>query len=289
MKKKIILITIIILLIIIGLTLINRKDTNKVELKEPSNAINFGKTKKEKFTVDDTLVTKNKTYHFSSYIPKDYNQNKKYDLYMALPGWEGLYFQGVGANLEERFPFEALKYDKNLIVISPQLDDWGETSADDTIYLTKYMQSHYNIDKTFIAGVSGGGETLSLVLGKEPKLYTRALHVISKWDGNLNVLADSKLPLYIVIGEHDSYYGSSYAKETYQKLYNIYKSKGLTDVEIKSLLTLDVKPDSYFKGTGYEDNQHAGGQLFAYDKTVMNWLFESNISINHKLILDKQI
>ena len=65
---------------------------------------------------------------------------------MTLPGWGGLYFQGVGANLVEGFPFEAKKYNNKMIIISTQLNDWGETSANMAIELTEYFTGHYNID-----------------------------------------------------------------------------------------------------------------------------------------------
>lgn len=42
--------------------------------------------------------------------------------------------------------------------------------------------------------------------------------------------------------------------------------------EINRLLVLDVKEDSYFTERGFRD-QHAGGQAFAHDETVMGWLF----------------
>lgn len=268
---------IIVILCVLVLVLVINLGFRRPQIRDnESSEIEFGKKKKGNFIIDDTLKVKNKTYHFSSYIPEDYDTTKKNNLYISLPGWEGLYFQGVGTNMEEPFPEESLNYDDNLIVISPQLDDWSEQSADDTIFLTEYMQSHYNIDKTFISGVSGGGETLSLVLGKKPELYTKALHMVSKWDGDLNTLANAKVPLYIAIGENDNYYGSQYAKETYKKLHDIYKSKGYIDKDIDKLLVLDVKPDSYFKGTSYENNEHGGSALFAKDKTIMRWLFESN-------------
>ena len=46
----------------------------------------------------------------------------------------------------------------------------------------------------------------------------------------------------------------------------------LTDAEIRELLVLDVKDDSYFRDRGV-NNQHGGGGLFAYDEEIMGWLF----------------
>ena len=57
-------------------------------------------------------------------------------------------------------------------------------SADQTIELTQYFLTHYiiNPSKVYINGYSGGGETLSLVLAKQPELYTAALMCSSQWE-----------------------------------------------------------------------------------------------------------
>lgn len=105
---------------------------------------------------------------------------------VTLPGYQGLYFQGVGENIRtEDFGFEAQKYITDMIIVAPQLNDWGQTSADQTIELTQYFLTHYiiNPSKVYINGYSGGGETLSLVLAKQPELYTAALMCSSQWDG----------------------------------------------------------------------------------------------------------
>ena len=72
-----------------------------------------------------------------AYIPDSYDGSEAYALYLTLPGYEGLYFQGVGQNLySEEFAFEALSYNDRMIVAAPQLSDWGEPSAEQTIALT---------------------------------------------------------------------------------------------------------------------------------------------------------
>lgn len=49
--------------------------------------------------------------HYHIYVPDSYDGSEPYALYVTLPGYEGLYFQGVGANLKsENFAFEAQKY-----------------------------------------------------------------------------------------------------------------------------------------------------------------------------------
>lgn len=215
--------------------------------------------------------------HYSSYIPGSYDGTKPYALFITFPGYEGLYFQGVGANMVEDFGVEAIKYNSEMIVLSTQLSDWGETSANQAIALTEYFINHYNIDKSkvYLHGYSGGGETGSLVMGMRPELYTAFLLTSSQWDGDLEVLAKAKTPVYLATGESDSYYGSQPLKNAYNKLRGIYESQGLTETEIDKILVLDVKGQAYFTERGYTD-QHGGGMAFAHDETIMNWLFKND-------------
>lgn len=149
----------------------------------------------------------------------------------------------------EEFAFEAINYNEKMIVLAPQLDDWGERSAEKTIRLTEYFLSHYNIDRgqVFINGYSGGGETLSLVLDKRPELYTVALMCSSKWDGGYEAVTQSGTPVYFVIGESDEYYGAEPFRRAYEEICGVYKAKGLSDEEIDGLVRLDVKPSSYLQ------------------------------------------
>ncbi len=213
--------------------------------------------------------------HYNVYIPDSYDGSRPYALFFTLPGYEGLYFQGVGRNLEaESYGFEAQKYNEEMIVVAPQLSDWGETSADQTIALLEYFLESYNIDhtKVYANGYSGGGETMSLVMGKRPELFTAYLHCSSQWDGDLEVLAESRTPVYLAVGEDDEYYGSEPTKHAYDTLYGLYERQGLTESEINEILVLDIKEDSYFRERGM-NNQHGGGGLFAYDENIMGWLF----------------
>lgn len=214
--------------------------------------------------------------HYHSYFPKSYDGRKKMALYVTLPGYQGLYFQGVAENIKtEEFAFEAQKYDKDMIILAPQLDDWGETSADQTIALVGYFLDHYPVDpaRVYINGYSGGGETLSLVLAKRPELFAGALMCSSQWDGEYEPVTEAETPVYFVIGEDDEYYSSGPFKDAYKRLHDIYKKRGLSEKEIEKLLVLDVKGSSYFKGTGVT-YQHGAGILFCRDEEIMGWLFE---------------
>lgn len=235
--------------------------------------------KKEKykgFLLNNVLHSqKEGDIHYNVYIPDSYDGTKEYALYVTLPGYQGLYFQGVGENIKtEDFGFEAQKYNANMIIVAPQLNDWGQTSANQTIELTKYFLRNYKIDpkKVYINGYSGGGETLSLVLGKQPELFAAALMCSSQWDGAYEPVVEAKTPVYFIIGESDEYYGSEPFKEAYETLYGLYREQGLSKSEIDKLLVLDVKGADYFEGTKIT-YQHGGGYLFCRDKEVMGWLF----------------
>ncbi len=208
-------------------------------------------------------------------MPASYDGSKAYALYITLPGYEGLYFQGVGVNLQsENFAFEAQKYNREMIIAAPQLNGWDETSADETIALTEYLLSAYNIDKNkiFISGYSGGGETASIVVGKRPDLFTAYLQVSSQWDGEYESVVKAKLPVYIAIGKDDEYYGSEKSRTAYDTLYKLYQEQGVSEDEINKLLVLDIKERTYFTSRNVM-NEHAGGGLFAEDDTIMSWLF----------------
>ena len=213
--------------------------------------------------------------HYNVYIPESYDGSRPYALYFTLPGYEGLYFQGVGVNLQsEEFGFEAQKYNDEMIIVAPQLSDWGETSADQTIALAEYFLEQYNIDRdqVYANGYSGGGETMSLVLEKRPELFSAYLHVSSRWDGDYEPVAEQRLPVYLVVGREDEYYGSAPTQQAYDELYRLYRQQGLSEEEIDGLLVLDIKEHDYFTQRNVS-NEHGGGGLFAYDEEIMGWLF----------------
>lgn len=202
------------------------------------------------FRLDNVLHSETEgDIHYHIYLPDDYDGSSPYALYLTLPGYEGLYFQGVGENLyREDFAFQALNYNSRMIVAAPQLNDWGETSARQTIALTEYLLDHYNIDRNqvYANGYSGGGETMSQVMGLRPDLFTAYLHCSSQWDGAYEPVVESRTPVYLVVGAEDEYYGSQPTQRAYDQLYALYAAEGLSPEEIQSLLVLDIKDADYF-------------------------------------------
>ena len=130
--------------------------------------ITFGNEYIRGFQFDNVLHDQNEgDIHFGMYIPESYDGTKPYALFVTLPGYGGLHFQGVGVNIRtEDFGIEAQKYNEEMIIIAPQLNDWNMTSARQAVALTRYILDHYNIDpdKVYLEGYSGGGETGSLVM-----------------------------------------------------------------------------------------------------------------------------
>lgn len=238
-------------------------------------AVTEGTETYREFLLDNVLHAPEGDIHYHIYIPDSYDGSEPYALYLTLPGYEGLYFQGVGENLySENFAFEALNYNDRMIVAAPQLNDWGETSAEQTIALTEYLLGHYNIDRdqVYANGYSGGGETMSRVMGMRPDLFTAYLHCASQWDGEYEPVAEARVPVYLVVGEGDEYYGSGPSREAYEQLRTLYADTGLSQEEIGQLLVLDIKDADYFREGG-APNQHGGGNLFAGDPGIMGWLF----------------
>lgn len=228
------------------------------------------------FTLDNVLHSETEgDIHFNLYVPDSYDGSRPYAVFFTLPGYEGLYFQGVGENLRsEDFGFEAQNYNSEMIVVAPQLSDWGETSARQTIALVEYFLDNYNIDpgRVYGEGYSGGGETMSLVMGMRPDLFTAYLQCSSQWDGDYEPVVESRTPVYIVVGESDEYYSSQPSRQAYDQLHQLYRQEGLSEEEISELLVLDVKDAEYFESQGVTV-QHGGGNLFARDGEIMGWLF----------------
>lgn len=236
-----------------------------------------GTRKYRDFVLDNVLHSETEgDIHYNVYIPEDYDGTESYALFMTLPGYQGLYFQGVGQNvMTEEFGFMARDYIPKMIIVAPQLNDWQDTSARQTIALTEYFLDTYNIDRSrvYAEGYSGGGETMSRVMGMRPDLYTAYLQCSSQWDGNYTEVVKARVPVYFAIGENDEYYGSEPSRNAYNAIHKLYEQEGLSNSEIDRLLVLDIKPTSYFSSEGISNQHGYGGYLFVRDKNIMGWLF----------------
>lgn len=246
MKKMVI--SLVIISLFTTILFFNIKNKRVPQAETNQNEIIEREKENDEFQIDN--VYNSSEYgeiHYSVYIPDDYDSNKSYPMYITLPGYEGLYFQGVGVNLEyEDFASEAKKINNQMIIVAPQLNDWGEVSANQTIALIEYFKENYNINKVYANGFSGGGETMSLVMGKRADLIDAYLQVSSKWDGEFESTVENEVPVYFFVGKDDEYYGSEPSIEAYNTLYSLYKEKGLDDNEINDILVLRYKRKRLF-------------------------------------------
>ena len=227
------------------------------------------------FVVDNVLSVEGlDDIHYNLYVPEGNEEDEPVALFVTLPGEPGLYYHGAGENLNtEEYPFTAQEYDESMIIAAPQPSDWGQNSADQVIALTEYLIDTYDIDpeRVYLHGYSYGGETLSLVMGTKPELYSAALMCASQWDGDPMPLATARVPIRISLGDADEFYSVEAAQEFTERLRLLYRVQGLSEREIDRLVVLDVKDASYFQGS---DEQHGtGSSLMANDSRIMGWLF----------------
>ncbi len=67
------------------------------EIPAPTE-IDFGDEYIRGFLFDNVLHSENDgDIHFGLYMPESYDGSEPYALFVTLPGYEGLYFQGVGS------------------------------------------------------------------------------------------------------------------------------------------------------------------------------------------------
>lgn len=244
------------------------------EPAEPVYDVTPGSETYRDFTLDNVCHSNIGDIHFNLYVPESYDGSTPYALFVTLPGWQGCTSRAWGqpADRDVRFCRARIcaRHDRRRAAIKRL----GRAVGRRAIALTEYLLDAYNIDpgRVYIEGYSGGGETLSWVLGKRPDLYAAALLGATRWDGAYQPVVDARTPVYLAVGESDEYYGPEPLTEAYAALRDLYRQAGLSDAEIDELLVLDVKDADYFTARGLT-NQHGGGQAFAEDAAIMGWLF----------------
>ena len=69
--------------------------------------------------------------HYSYFLPEGYGEEKSYPLMMTMPGYDMMWFgeDSSGANLNWRGFLCWTELPEDMVVVSAQLTDWGETSA----------------------------------------------------------------------------------------------------------------------------------------------------------------
>ena len=103
MKKKIIIVVIcIILLIALAIILIvnqnsslDNRENNANSDNESAGTVQNSSRVEDDFQIDLVYNIDGRDIHYSAYIPENINELDSVNLFITLPGWEGLYFQGL--------------------------------------------------------------------------------------------------------------------------------------------------------------------------------------------------
>ncbi len=214
--------------------------------------------------------------HYSYYLPQGYDTSRSYPMMVVMPGYDMMWFgeDSSGSNLNWNGFLCWTQLEEEMIVVSAQLTDWGETSAQQAIELTEYFLNHFavNPDRVYAAGYSAGGETMSRAVAMRPDLYAAYLHGASQWDGEYAPIAQNGVAVYIFMAENDEYYGSQRARDAYDNLYAAYENAGRTPQEIEQVLQLQVPDNEYFHQRGFYGNYHGAGNVVFEEESILNWI-----------------
>ncbi len=240
------------------------------ETPTPSPAIQTG------IIPEQVLESDGGTIHYSYFLPQGYDPSRLYPLVVTMPGYDRMWFgeDSSGANLSWNGFLCWTELEEDVIVVSAQLTDWGETSARQAIALTEYFLETYAVDpsRVYAAGYSAGGETMSRAVSMRPDLYAAYLHGASQWDGNYAPLAENAVAVYIFMAASDEYYGSQRARDAYANLHEAYVAAGWTDATIDRVLQVQIPDDSYFNQLGYFGNYHGAGNVVFDDPYILQWI-----------------
>lgn len=214
--------------------------------------------------------------HYSYFLPEGYGEEKSYPLMMTMPGYDMMWFgeDSSGANLNWRGFLCWTELPEDMIVVSAQLTDWGETSARQAIELTEYFLANFSVDESrvYAAGYSAGGETMSRAVSMRPDLYAAYLHGASQWDGQYAPVAENGVAVYIFMAEGDEYYGSQRAQEAYDGLRLAYQEAGWSEEETERVLQLQTPGPDWFAERGVTGNYHGGGNVVFEEASVLDWI-----------------
>lgn len=230
---------------------------------------------KNGFVTEQILSGNDGDIHYSYYLPKNYDENKRYPMIVVMPGYDRMWFgeESSGTNLDWEGVLTWTKLDEDIIVVSAQLTDWGENSAKQAVRLTEYFLENFSVDgnRVYAAGYSAGGETMSRAVAMRPDLFAAYLHGASQWDGTYEPIAKNGVAVYIFMAENDEYYGSQKARDAYDGLYDAYQNAGLSDSQIDHVLQVEIPDNEYFNSRGIY-NYHGGGNILFEDESILNWI-----------------
>lgn len=266
--------------ILVGLSGCSRAEASELQqIQETLSAEADSLPMKNGFITEQILNGESGEIHYSYYLPENYDTNKSYPLMVTMPGYDAMWFgeESSGRNLDWRGALVWTEREEEIIVVSAQLTDWGETSARQALELTEYMIHNFAVDPAWVyaAGYSAGGETMSRAVSMRPELFAAYLHGSSQWDGTYDSVAEHGMAVYIFMAENDEYYGSQKAREAYQGLYDAYQKAGIAENHMDEVLHLQIPDDEYFNSRGIY-NYHGGGNILFEEKSIQDWILSKH-------------
>lgn len=140
-----------------------QEDTPRVSQTEDAPA---------QLVAEQVLEGESGTIHYSYQLPEGYHETGSYPMMAVMPGYDMMWFgeDSSGANLDWQGFRCWSDLDEEMIVVSAQLTDWGETSARQAIELTEHFLDDFAVDakRVYAAGYSAGGETMSRAVSCAP-------------------------------------------------------------------------------------------------------------------------
>lgn len=224
---------------------------------------------------EQTLDSTEGLIHYSYYLPEDYDPTQRYPMMVVMPGYDMMWFgeSSSGSSLNWKGFTVWTNLGQDMIVVSAQLTDWGDTSARQAIALTEYFIDHFAVDTTriYAAGYSAGGETMSRAVAMRPDLYAAYLHGASQWDGSFAPIAENGVAVYIYMAQGDEYYGVQKARDAYNGLHDAYAAAGWTEEQIDTVLQIQTPDNAFFNAQGIY-NYHGGANVVFDNTDILNWI-----------------
>lgn len=230
------------------------------------------------FTIDEVYESSQRAIRYSFSLPEDYDPSRTYPLMVSMPGYGGqLLSDGPetrGVNVfTDRNALAWAQTDEAMIVLAPQPATTGGVAVPQTIELVEHFLDEYAIDpsRVYALGYSGGGETMSAVLGTRADLFAAYVHASSRWSGEIDAVIANQVPVHVFMAESDEYYGSETARRDASALSERYAAEGLSPEQVARLVRLTVPGDGYFARHGI-DYFHVGGQVVSDDAAIVDWM-----------------
>jgi len=235
--------------------------------------------------------------HYQYRLPDNYDPSKKYPLVVYFNGHGQGYsptVDNVGGGLicdgTTAFWFNAFKYMKpgletdqpgintisappeDVILLVPQSTRTGQSTsvqAEQACDLIVDFSKRFSVDtdRIYFYTLSAGSALGWWAAANRPDLFAAVIMstMMNNTQEQAEAIAAAELPMRMFQGKYDHLFGSEGAVQSWQRIVDAYKAKGLSDEQIEELIgdiTLYVASDFEKQGPGYHN---PGGRYVAED------------------------